>query len=321
MLERAILVDPKNPYLYNSYANMLMDKGDVVKAKENFEKALSLSKTSKERACFLMNFAVLNKNNGEIKEAISKLNDGLKLSRELNDKESEAKYLNILGSCYNNTGNTGDLLQAVFYFDEALSIINSLLDIDNNESIQKKYKSLQANILTNKGIAFKNSFRISGKTDEIDNAIILLTRAIDIEESLGNKPFLGRHYGNLAEAYRQKEDVPSSKKYLAKCANIFNEHGSLKEKLTSRINLALHESEFGDNADAIKEFQSILQENNLDNFPKLKTITLVNCGIALIKANQKEPAEKLLNNALSLAVPHKFAYEIDVIRQALSETK
>lgn len=315
ILERVMKLSPNKPSVLNAYALAQMDKGRVEEAEKSFIKAIEISSDDELREKVFGNLGVLYKNSGRYKEAADNLEKAIELAKNLNNKTGLIKHRNNLGACYHNTGLLDD---SITILQDSLTNLSELIESVNNRKQKKNLKSIQACLLTNLSIALKNKFIKSHDKTLLEKAIANLERAIDIEESLDNINLLGRHFGNLAEIYRLLGDKDNHEKFINKSFLAFKETGTLKDKLTSEMNMGLFFSEYDNYAESLIYFEELLSNPDLKKFPKLNVLTLINASISYIKSDQRERSKGLISEAHTLALAHDLKYEVDYIESELT---
>lgn len=183
ILEKAIMLSPNKPNVLNAYALSQMDKGKNNEAEKIFIEAIKVSNDDDIKEKVIGNLGILYKNIGRYKEAADNLEQAIELAKKLNNHTGIVTHLNNLGACYHNMGRQE---LSIITLKEALKKINELIDSVDNKKKKRNLKSIQASILTNIAIAFKNKFRESLDKTYLEQAKSYLERAIDIEESLDN---------------------------------------------------------------------------------------------------------------------------------------
>ena len=251
----------------NKYAIYLMNTGKLNEAHDAFEKLLAMSNCNdKVRELALGNRGVLYKNQGKWQEAIDCLSQAQVLSIRSDSKIIETSNLNNLGACYRNVGK---LDKADDHLLLALEKITALLDQSLSDTDLSKLKSIQTNTLSNLAVNKKNLYLKSKKPEYLDEAEQHLKRAIDIDQSSGNKSVLIRHHGNLANIYRLKNQHEKRRKHLEKSRELSVNHGTLKDQLTVHANIALALHDEGNHAEALQAYKDCFSNKNIYNFPQL----------------------------------------------------
>ncbi|HHO8505097.1 TPA: tetratricopeptide repeat protein [Klebsiella pneumoniae] len=313
IFEKAILLSPNDPRVLNAYALAQMDQGKIDEAEKIFIEVIKISSDDDINDKVIGNLGVLYKNSGRYKEAIDNLERAIRLARKLNAHIEIVNHLNNLGACYHNVGRQDEAINTL---EEALTEIKKLIDSTDEKEKRGGLKSIQASIFTNIAIAFKNKYLKSRNELFLEQAKSCLERAIDIEESLGNIDLLGRHFGNLAEVYRLQGDKENHKKYINKSFSVFKKTGTLKDKLTSEMNMGLCFSNYGDYTQSLMYFESLLSNPDLKKFPRLNVLTLINASYSYGNSNQKERANELMIEAHTLALKLGLQNEVEVIESA-----
>ena len=310
LINKAKMAVPGDPNVLNVQALFLMDQGDIEEAEKKFIEAINTSNNDEIKEKIAGNLGVLYKNNGQYSKAVDSLKEAIKLATELGNDIGIIKHLNNLGACNHNIG---ELEHSLEILQSALEKANDIIDSTDDRKTRKIVKSIQASILTNISISLKNKFRESQDKELLEKAKLNLERAIDIEESLGNKDRLGRHYGNLAEIYRQQNDKDNHEKYAKKCFCLFEDSGTLKDRLTSKMNMGLFFSNYEEYSESLRYFEDLLSTSDLTYFPKLHVLTLINASHSYQNKGLKDCSEKLIKEAKVLAENHGLKYEIEYI--------
>ncbi|HHQ6557088.1 TPA: tetratricopeptide repeat protein [Serratia fonticola] len=315
ILEKVIMLSPNKPSVLNVYALAQMDKGRTDEAEKIFIEAIKISSDDDIKEKAIGNLGVLYKNVGRYKEAVDNLEQAIKLAKKSNNHIGIVKHLNNLGACYHNMGKQEKSIDTL---EESLTEINGLIDFADGKKENKNLKSLQACVLTNIAIAFKNKFRNSCDKTFLEQAKPYLERAIDIEESLDNIGLLGRHIGNLAEIYRLLGDRVNHEKFIKKSFSEFKSSGTLKDKLTSEMNMGLFFSQYDNHTESLVYFECLLSNPDLKKFPKLNVLTLINASRSYEQSNQKDRSKDLIIEARELALKHDLKYEVEYIESKLT---
>ncbi|PNG35707.1 hypothetical protein A1348_29515 [Pseudomonas protegens] len=302
-----------NPELLNKYAIYLMNTGKLDEAHTVFDLLLAMSHCDdKVRELALGNRGVLYKNQGKWQEAISYLRQAQVLSIRNNNKIIETSNLNNLGACFNHTG---ELSEAGSCIQLALEKIESLLDQPQTDPDLAKLKSIQANALSNLAINKKKLFLQSARSAYLDEAEQLLKRAIDIDQSSGNKSFLIRHHGNLANIYKLQEQYEKMHRHLEKARVLSISHGTLKDKLTVQVNLAQAYYQEHNHRQALQTYENCFANENILEFRQLTATAL--SGLADVhRALHEEPqANHCAAQARALFAELGSSSEVERIRK------
>ncbi len=296
------------PWILNEYAIYLMNTGQLDEADSVFEKLLALENfDEKVRELALGNRGVLYKNQGKWQKAIGCLNQAQKLSIRNNNKIIETSNLNNLGACFSNTGN---LEQAGIYLTSALEKIDNLLDEPLSDRDLSKLKSIQTNTLSNLSINKKRLFLQTSRTEYLDEAEKHLKRAIDIDQSSGDKAVLIRHHGNLANTYNLKNQQDERRKHLEKARVLSISYGTLKDKLTVKVNLAAADQDEGNTSEALQLYNECFADKRIHNFRRLAAEAF----LGLAKVHKVLNDEVQANNCAGQA--KKLFSDLELFKQA-----
>ncbi|WP_339465832.1 tetratricopeptide repeat protein [Pseudomonas sp. EA_65y_Pfl2_P74] len=281
----------------NILALLLLEKGSQDEALAIFDEILANSNKNEVNEKVHGNLGVLYKNNGKTSEALSHLFKAVELATASQNTLGSCKHLNNIGSCYNNIENTQN---AEKYLSEALNL--SKIAVENSTSTLEKQaiKSVKSNILTNLSITAQRQYKDTNDTNYLALAETHLLAAIEIDETLNNSIGLGRHYGNLANVLRLKGDLANSRKYIEKSIIAFQNNHSLKDELTSRMNLGRAFAVEGNLQEAIKNFKESKEQNSAELYPKLYALTLMNMAYTHLKLNSVQEAKDCATEALEV---------------------
>ncbi|MEN5259278.1 MULTISPECIES: tetratricopeptide repeat protein [unclassified Pseudomonas] len=311
--EQAAQAGQDNPELLNKYAIYLMNTGKLDEAHTVFDLLLAMSHCDdKVRELALGNRGVLYKNQGKWQEAISYLRQAQVLSIRNNNKIIETSNLNNLGACFNHMGELGEADSCLRL---ALEKIENLLDQPQTDPALAKLKSIQANALSNLSINKKKLFLQSARSAYLDEAEQLLKRAIDINQSSGNKSFLIRHHGNLANIYKLQEQYEKMHRHLEKARVLSISHGTLKDKLTVQVNLAEAYHKEHKHQQALQTYENCFANEKILEFRQLTATAL--SGLADVhRALDEEPqANHCAAQASALFAELGFSSEVERIRK------
>ena len=145
------------------------NQGDLKKAEEYYKKSLAIASCypslRHQTASMIGGLGVIYSVLGEFEKAIEKLEDQLKLSFDLDDKEMQADALKGLGTAYRSKG---DPQKGIQYSEQALLIHEKLGGLLG-----------QAHSLDNIGVAYKN-------LKEYQRAIDYQKKSLAISRQIGN---------------------------------------------------------------------------------------------------------------------------------------
>jgi tetratricopeptide (TPR) repeat protein len=242
--------------------------------------------------------------------------DSLESVLDTAKNDQKVKALNELFRAYLRT----DPVKAVGFTREAMSLAT---EIGDKKGLAASYNNL--------GIAYRNQ-------GALDKALEYYINSLKIYESLENKEGIATTKNNISNIYSIKKDYGQAMKYLEESYNLFLEMDDQKRIIGSMNNLGNLYSEiqlyekamkFFSQASQISEKQGVkfadplnnigniyFRQNNfqraVENYEKALVIerennnrigilnVLTNLGITYAKAKQPKPAEKYLEEALSI---------------------
>jgi PAS domain S-box-containing protein len=150
--------------------------------------------------------AWLNKMENKYDEAIAYAEKAQKLFKKIGDKRGESESHNVKGLTY---FLTRDFKQAGIEYDKALSIREDLSDM----------KGVSATLY--------NKSELLIELRKSNEALPILKRVIDIEEKIGNKPYLAMTYGVISRLYTDLNRYDEAFQYLEKISSMNEPNQSL----------------------------------------------------------------------------------------------
>jgi tetratricopeptide (TPR) repeat protein len=232
-----------------------------------------------------------------------------------------------------------DPVRAVAYTREAMNLAN---EIGDKKGLAASYNNL--------GIAYRNQ-------GALDKALEYYINSLKIYESLDNKEGIATTKNNISNIYSIKKDYGQAMKYLEESYNLFLELddqqriiGSMNNlgNLYSEIQLYEKAMKYFSQASQISEKQGIkfadpytnigniyFKQNNfqkaVENYEKALSMeretgnklgilnVLTNLGITYAKAKQAKPAQKYLDEALSICGEIQAYSFLPSIHKAIAE--
>ncbi|UCE42022.1 MAG: CHAT domain-containing protein [Candidatus Aminicenantes bacterium] len=198
-------------YSFYNQGKKYRSSGDAQKSIENFENAISLSRSiqSKEHElkCLrvlssvywklndFQNFYVLNKN-------------ALEIAQILNHRREQGKCLNNIGIFHKNLNNYSEALNS---FSEALRIANELNNLNDESDISNNIGNIYKNI------------------GNYEKALDFLKRALEIDRELGNTIYIAIDLINLGDTLRNKGLISDNKEDMYMALTYFEDCLKLTE--------------------------------------------------------------------------------------------
>jgi tetratricopeptide (TPR) repeat protein len=171
--------------VFGNLANAYLDLGQVDDAINFYIKALSISRSSKNKineSSNLGNLGVAYYSLEKFDEAISYYKQALLISQEIGDRQEESNQLSNLGlvSC-----ELGHLEEAVTYYQKAITISHETDD-----------KAGKARHLGNLGVVYLDQ-------EQTEVAKEYFNKALSLAQEVGDKVNIGYQFYNIGQAYQQ----------------------------------------------------------------------------------------------------------------------
>lgn len=227
--------------------------------------------------------------------AIKYLKKAIIKSKKLKNKHYQIYFLNLLGKVY--MSDKYEL--ALKYFDEALFLTD------------KDYIGDKAMILSNKATIYKDM-------KEFDKALLLLNKAINLNQSIGRTNGLAINYLNIAAIYLGGNNNKALKYSLKSL--------SLQEKLNDKLGITTNYVNIGSIHSALYNFDKsleyfnkalILAKRNL--FQSLIINTLISLGLLSKRLLDFKFALKYFREALSVIDKLNYKKELEVCTLNIKE--
>jgi len=195
-------------------------QGDYPKALEYHFKALKMGEELNDKsriAICLGNIGIVYWRQGDYPKALEHYFKALKMDEELGDKSDIAADLSNIGLVYYDQG---DYPKALEYYFKALKMAEEL-----------KYKQLQANTLGNIGNVYVEQGKAhpnpSQREGLFNRALEYYTKALKMDEELGNKNGIAVNLGNIGSLYTEQKKYPEAERYLLQALEVSTEIGAL----------------------------------------------------------------------------------------------
>ena len=212
---------------------------------------------------------------GEIQTAIDLHETGLRISREIGNREHEGSALNNLGNSYKNLG---DYEKATFYLVQSLDIQRETNDkygeaiILNNlggtyllrGDLQKARELYQQSIILRRlvkdrrgeGNVLNNLGQVFARGGDQAKAIEYLQQALAIRRTLGDKPGEAVTLRNLGKSFWDAGDKAKAREYFSQSNALANQLGDRRVLSESFYWLAITEKDAGDLPKAIENVEN-----------------------------------------------------------------
>ena len=225
--------------------NALRQKGTIEgrrQALEKFQEVIALSKIKQDpvwEVVAVVSSGLIYEQLGEIQKSLDFYLQGLRLSREIGNREYVGAALNNLGNGYKSLG---DYEQSIFYLNQALNIDREIGD-----------KQGEAIVLNNLGGCYLLLGDLS-KAEELYRQSLLLRREIKDQRGEGNT------LNNLGLVFAQSGDYPKAVDFLEQALTLRRTIGDKAGEATTLRNLGKSFWGLGDKPKAFEYFQ---QSNTL----------------------------------------------------------
>ncbi|WP_296623759.1 ATP-binding protein [Marivirga sp.] len=166
--------------------------------------------------------------------------------------------------------------------------LQSAKDIDRNDIESKVSKEL--------------AFIHINKTNNLEKAMSLLIRALDIDEKTENETALIFTYIGFYQLFEQVEDYYYGKEFLEKASNLLRNYDLPPLRLYINQNLGYTYYKTGETGKSIEQHQNILQYAKAERIPKIEAKAYAD--LAYIYTNENE-FDKALNHYKSALVTYR----------------
>ena len=259
----------------------------------------------------LANIGNVYKEQGDFIKALGYYFKALKSFEEVKNKNATAALL----------GNIG-----LVYADRARELRFNTIQHDSllNKAFQYYFKSLEmkkelgnameiAITLGNIGTLYDEQAggypKHSLKKDSLyEKAIDFCSRAMEIDEDLGNKNYLALHLSNLGSLYLKQEKFTQAEQYLLKALAVSDSIGDLGGVKDCEENLSLLYSKTGKYAKALEHFKKyIIVRDTITNEDKVKKQTQTEMGYEFDKKEAQTKSEQDKKDAVTKIVIYSIS--------------
>ncbi len=272
-------LEPSEPRVLNQLGLLAMRLGKMELAIDALMHLLDIADSSYFKAISLGNLGNAYARLGDVPKAINYLEQALKISIEIGDKQSQGNELDSLGIAYIRLGNVP---KAINYLEQALKIS---VEIGNKEG--------QVSDLGNLGIAYT-------RLGNVPKAINHLEQSLKISIEIGDKEGQGNNLGNLGIAYMSLSNVPKAINYLEQALKISVEIGSKQGQGNDLGNLGIAYASLGNVPKSINYLEQSLEINIEIGDKEGQGNNLGNLGSAYARLGDVPKARKFLLDALKI---------------------
>lgn len=308
-------------FAYGGKGHILSKKGDYSDAEKLFELAESTliniknNRIQKEERLYLLNFYCLNLiAQHDLEKANKILNEGLILSKQLEDKEMQIKMENLLGRCYSLLGLSAEAIEVAK--NTIRNLLNSKASLDTNF-----YNQNLLSAYLNTGSRFYNFFLLGSTKNKayLDSCHHYISKAQTFVEKNNFTPSLEQNLqvlGLQASSFFHKKEFKKAIPLFERLIKTTELHNLKKVSYQTKFRLA--ESYFFlEEYDKAKAIFDSLKQEDLEAYNLLKNGVVINYYYAQInaKAGNVEKAleyTELYNSRLESFYKNKSDLTIDV---------
>ncbi len=217
---------------------------------------------------------------GQYQRAIEYHSEGLKIAREIGDRRGEGRYLGNLGLTY---AFLGQYQRAIEYHSEGLKIAREIGD-----------RQWEGGCLLNLGGAYNF-------LGQYERGIEFYQQGLDIAREIGDRGAEGRCLGNLGFAYHRLRQYQQAIEFLQQCLEIVKEIGDREAEGNSLDGLGLAYNFLGQYQQAIEYHSKALEIAREIGDCRGENSSLCNLGLAYNLLGQYQQAIEYYSKALEIA--------------------
>jgi eukaryotic-like serine/threonine-protein kinase len=267
---------PDNTDVQSSLAHVYEDAGDFAKAREYFQKLLSVSPKD---VTATLELGRVTTNSGDPQGSLEPLNRAYSLSIQMDNEEQKAASLHAMSIAYRMLGKPGDALRNE---QEALTIWHRIG--------QKRGLASSLNEMA-------NAQALLGKTqDSLSN----FQRALQVRREIGDKRGLGDTLVDMGNFVADRGDHDQALKMYKEGLQIERDIGNQGLQATLLNNIGSVYSEKGQYEDALTYFQQALQLREKAKVPQDIVEAVHNLGEVSLYMGQYDQAVAQYMRALDL---------------------
>jgi tetratricopeptide (TPR) repeat protein len=222
---------------------------------------------------------------GDIKKAIDKYDQALKIDREIDDRRGESNHLGYMGNAY---CDLGDVKKAIDNYEQALEIAREIDD-----------KWGEGNHLGNLGLAYCDLGDAKGAIDYYKQAL-KIEKGI-IKKGIGDRRGEGADLGNLGSAYLDLGDAKKAIDYYGQALKIAREIGDRRRESNHLGNLGSAYLDLGDAKKAIDYYEEALKITREIDDRRGEGAALGNLGLAYSALGDAKKAIEYYEQDLKIA--------------------
>jgi tetratricopeptide (TPR) repeat protein len=236
---------------------------------------------------------------GNIKEALTFYEVGLRLAQLKKDRKFEGAFIGGLGAAYSVLGNT---YKSIEYYEQKLKITREI-----NDRIDEGIN------LGNLGLAYAN-------LGDVRKAIEFYEKALVISHEIGNRKSESNIFENLGLAYAALGETNKAIKVYEQALVISREIGDSKSEGKMMENLGNVYADLGEANKALEAYkQALVVVHREIRNQKSESINLYNSGYAFLSINKYHEAKENFDGAIQIADEISFLQIQNSARCGLSQ--
>ncbi|HID55855.1 TPA: tetratricopeptide repeat protein [Candidatus Poribacteria bacterium] len=231
--------------IYNAIGELHFSRGDFPRAMETFSRVIELVEGTENYDVLSNAYRYLGncyQRLGQLDKSLEFYQSGMRIAERINDIMHLSQYYNNLGILYSAIGKLDEAVEYLLksyrekekigYADGLLVTLQNLAVVHQNKGdIDGAIRYvIQAGQIAERAGAEKRAadayiaigalISLKGRYDE---AIEHYKKAAEVFERIGARPELGQSYGNIADAYIQKNDLENGERYSMLALEIADE--------------------------------------------------------------------------------------------------
>lgn len=183
--------------------------------------------------------------------------------------------------------------------EERISNVNAEELLENKQEELQSAKDINRDDIESK-VSKELAFIHIHKTNNLEKAMALLIRALDIDEQAENETALIFTYIGFYQLFEQVEDYYYGKEFLEKASNLLRDYDLPPLRLYINQNLGYTYHATGETGKSIEQHQNILQYAKAERIPKIEANA--NTDLAEIYANENVYDKALIHFKSALEI-------------------
>jgi CHAT domain-containing protein/Tfp pilus assembly protein PilF len=277
-----------NPIVKNIYGEALSNiglliysKGDMVKAREQFDHALKFLEGDRKGEARVHLFkSYIAGSIGARDKAMTETTEALKLYQATNDKSGEGRALTLLGLAHSVNGKQG---LAIELHNEAIEIFQSIGDRNNeavaHNAVGQVYESLK----------------------DYPTALRNYQQAAQIFHDRGALDFEPGTILKVAQMYRLMKNLEQALSVYERCLQLSRATGQLRTEANALTDIASVYAEQGRSREALQQYNTVLKFYERIKDRRGLAVALNELGTFLLQTGNKDEALKTFRRALPLS--------------------